>query len=117
MQWVGRAELAAAVSNAGALGILTALTQPMPEDLVKEIRRCRELTDKPSASTSQFCLRSSLLPYVEYNAAAVDLGGYECQGSSEIAAPAALYAVDSLRTESKNPLGASAAFGGRLRYW
>ena len=62
MQWVGRAELAAAVSNAGGLGILTALTQPMPEDLVKEIRRCRELTDKPSASTSQFCLRSSLLP-------------------------------------------------------
>src|SRR5437899_12783510 len=47
MQWVGRAELASAVSNAGALGILTGLTQPTPEDLRKEIKRCREMTDKP----------------------------------------------------------------------
>ena len=39
MQWVGRAELASAVSNAGALGIITGLTQPTPEDLVKEIAR------------------------------------------------------------------------------
>ena len=37
MQWVGYAGLVSAVSNAGALGILTALTQPTPEDLVKEI--------------------------------------------------------------------------------
>ena len=37
MQWVGLAELASAVSNAGGLGIITALTQPTPEDLVKEI--------------------------------------------------------------------------------
>ena len=47
MQWVGRAELASAVSNAGALGILTGLTQPTPDDLRKEIKRCREMTDKP----------------------------------------------------------------------
>ena len=47
MQWVGRAELTSAVANAGALGFLTALTQPTPEDLVKEIARCREMTDKP----------------------------------------------------------------------
>ena len=47
MQWVGRAELVAAVANAGALGFITALTQPTPEDLTKEIQRCRELTDKP----------------------------------------------------------------------
>lgn len=47
MQWVGRAELAAAVSNAGGLGVITALTQPTPEDLRQEIRRARELTDKP----------------------------------------------------------------------
>ena len=46
MQWVGLAELASAVSNAGGLGILTALTQPTPEDLEKEIRRCRELLDR-----------------------------------------------------------------------
>src|SRR6478735_108674 len=47
MQWVGRAELVAAVANAGALGLITALTQPTPEDLTKEIARCRSLTDKP----------------------------------------------------------------------
>lgn len=47
MHYVGFAELAAAVSNAGGLGILTALTQPTPEALAREIRRCRELTDKP----------------------------------------------------------------------
>ena len=47
MQWVGRAELAAAVSNAGGLGILTALTQPTPEALAAEIARCRMMTDKP----------------------------------------------------------------------
>ena len=47
MQWVGYAELVSAVSNAGALGILTALTQPTPEDLAKEIERTREMTDKP----------------------------------------------------------------------
>ncbi len=47
MQWVGRAELAAAVSNAGGLGTLSALTQPTPEDLGREIERCRRLTDQP----------------------------------------------------------------------
>jgi len=47
MQWVGRAEMAAAVSNAGGLGTLGALTQPTPEDLGREIDRCRTMTDKP----------------------------------------------------------------------
>jgi len=47
MHYVGVAELASAVSNAGGLGILTALTQPTPEHLRQEIRRCREMTDKP----------------------------------------------------------------------
>jgi nitronate monooxygenase len=56
MQWVGRAELTSAVANAGALGFLTALTQPTPEDLVKEIARCREMTDKP------FGVNLTLLP-------------------------------------------------------
>src|SRR6202034_436927 len=49
MMWVGRAELAAAVSNAGGLGILTALTQPTPQALRLEIERCRSMTDKPFA--------------------------------------------------------------------
>jgi NADH:quinone reductase (non-electrogenic) len=47
MHYVGFAELAAAVSNAGGLGIITGLTQRTPADLAKEIRRCREMTDKP----------------------------------------------------------------------
>ncbi|MEC4723371.1 nitronate monooxygenase family protein [Noviherbaspirillum sp. CPCC 100848] len=47
MHYVGYATLASAVSNAGGLGIITALTQRTPEALAAEIRRCRELTDKP----------------------------------------------------------------------
>lgn len=56
MQWVGYAELASAVSNAGGLGILTALTQPTPEDLRMEIRRCRSMTARP------FGVNITLLP-------------------------------------------------------
>jgi NAD(P)H-dependent flavin oxidoreductase YrpB (nitropropane dioxygenase family) len=56
MQWVGYAELASAVSNAGGLGLLTALTQPTPEDLRKEIRRTRKMTNKP------FGVNLTLLP-------------------------------------------------------
>ena len=47
MMWVGTADLAAAVSNAGGFGIVTALTFPTPEELIKEIARCRDMTDKP----------------------------------------------------------------------
>lgn len=47
MHYVGLAELAAAVSNAGGLGIITGLTQRTPELLAQEIARCREMTDKP----------------------------------------------------------------------
>ena len=47
MHDVGYAELAAAVSNAGGLGIITGLTQPTPEDLSREIARCAEMTDQP----------------------------------------------------------------------
>ena len=47
MHFVGFAELAAAVSNAGGLGLITGLTQPSPERLGKEIARCREMTDRP----------------------------------------------------------------------
>lgn len=74
MQWVGYAELAAAVSNAGGLGILTALTQPTPQDLAREIARCREMTDKP------FAVNVTVLPavnapnYKEYAHVIVDSG-------------------------------------------
>ena len=47
MHYVGFAEMAAAVSNAGGVGIITGLTQRTPEDLAKEIARCREMTSKP----------------------------------------------------------------------
>ena len=58
MQWVGYAELASAVSNAGGLGILTALTQPTPEDLRKEIRKCKTMTNNP------FAVNITLLPAI-----------------------------------------------------
>ena len=47
MHYVGFAPLAAAVSNAGGLGIITALTQKTPSDLANEISKCRDMTDKP----------------------------------------------------------------------
>jgi nitronate monooxygenase len=47
MMWVGTAEMASAVSNAGGLGIITALTQPSPQALRDEIERCKGMTDKP----------------------------------------------------------------------
>jgi nitronate monooxygenase len=74
MQWVGRAELAAAVSNAGGLGILTALTQPSPEHLRREIERCRSLTDKPFGVNLTILPSIELPPYMEYADAIVGGG-------------------------------------------
>ncbi|KAI1654765.1 hypothetical protein F4813DRAFT_369315 [Daldinia decipiens] len=74
MQHVGYAELAAAVSNAGGLGLLTALTQPTPEDLRNEIRRCRKMTKNP------FGVNITLLPalvppnYAAYAQVVIDEG-------------------------------------------
>jgi nitronate monooxygenase len=65
MHYVGYAELAAAVSNAGGLGIITALTQGTPEKLAAEIARCREMTDKP------FGVNLTFLP---------SLGNYDFEG-------------------------------------
>ena len=66
MHYVGFAELASAVSNAGGLGIITGLTQKTPSDLAKEIARCHEMTDKP------FGVNLTFLPTV----AAPDYPGY-----------------------------------------
>ena len=74
MQWVGYAELVSAVSNAGALGILTALTQPSPEDLVKEIQRAREMTDKPFGVNLTVLPTINPPPYEEYAQAIVGSG-------------------------------------------
>src|SRR6266568_4860378 len=66
MHYVGFAEMAATVANAGGLGFITALSQRTPELLAKEIRRCREMTDKP------FGINLTLLPAVS----APDYPGY-----------------------------------------
>lgn len=66
MQNVGYAELAAAVSNAGGLGIITGLTQPTPEDLDKEIKRCKQMTDKPFGVNLTILPTIKPVPYEEY---------------------------------------------------
>ena len=74
MQWVGRAELVAAVANAGALGFITALTQPTPEDLTKEIARCRQMTDKPFGVNLTILPTIKPVPYDEYTDAIIGSG-------------------------------------------
>jgi NAD(P)H-dependent flavin oxidoreductase YrpB (nitropropane dioxygenase family) len=74
MMWVGRAELAAAVSNAGGLGILTALTQPTPDALRQEIERCRSMTDKPFGVNLTILPSVTPPPYAEYRQAIIDSG-------------------------------------------
>ncbi len=74
MQWVGRAELVAAVANAGALGMLTALTQPTPEDLRKEIARTRELTDQPFGVNLTILRAIPPPPYEEYRQVIIESG-------------------------------------------
>lgn len=74
MQWVGKAPLVAAVAEAGALGFLTALTQPTPEALAKEIARTRELTDKPFGVNLTILPAMTPPPYAEYRAAIIESG-------------------------------------------
>ena len=66
MHYVGFADLAAAVSNAGGLGVITALTQKTPELLAREIARCREMTDKPFGVNLTFLPAFVEPPYPEY---------------------------------------------------
>ncbi|MGC5626760.1 NAD(P)H-dependent flavin oxidoreductase [Georgenia sp. Z1344] len=74
MQWVSVAELTAAVSNAGGLGVLGALTQPTPEDLRAEIARTRELTDKPFGVNLTFLPAMTPPPYAEYVKVIIESG-------------------------------------------
>ena len=74
MHYVGFAELASAVSNAGGLGIITGLTQKTPELLAQEIARCRDMTDRPFAVNLTFLPTLSAPPYPEYIAAIVEGG-------------------------------------------
>ncbi|ABL83635.1 MULTISPECIES: nitronate monooxygenase [unclassified Nocardioides] len=74
MQWVARAELVSAVANSGALGFLSALTFPTPEDLATEIARCRELTDRPFGVNLTVLPSIEPRPYAEYRQAIAESG-------------------------------------------
>jgi nitronate monooxygenase len=74
MHYVGLAELAAAVSNAGGLGIITGLTQKTPELLAREIRRCHDMTDQPFGVNLTFLPAFTSPPYPEYIAAIAEGG-------------------------------------------
>lgn len=74
MHFVGYAELAAAVSAAGGLGIITGLTQRTPADLANEIRRCREMTDKPFGVNLTFLPAVAPPDYPGYVRAIIDGG-------------------------------------------
>ncbi|WP_327194306.1 nitronate monooxygenase family protein [Novosphingobium mangrovi (ex Hu et al. 2023)] len=74
MMWVGVAELVAAVANSGALGFLTALTQPTPEALAKEIARTRSMTDRPFGVNLTILPSITPPPYAEYRAAIIESG-------------------------------------------
>ncbi|WP_311969895.1 nitronate monooxygenase family protein [Pseudomonas baltica] len=84
MQWAAKAELVAAVANAGALGTLSALTQPTPEDLAREIQRCQGLTDRPFAVNLTLLPTLKPVPYSEYCAAIIEggVGIVETAGSN-----------------------------------
>ena len=74
MHHVGYAEMAAAVSNAGGLGIITGLTQRTPEDLAREIDRCHGMTDQPFGINVTFLPSFAAPPYPEYIRAIVEGG-------------------------------------------
>ena len=74
MHYVGFAELAAAVSNAGGLGTITGLTQKTPADLANEIAKCRDLTDKPIAVNLTFLPTVNAPDYPGYVKAIIDGG-------------------------------------------
>jgi NADH:quinone reductase (non-electrogenic) len=74
MTGVGTADLIAAVANAGALGFLTALTQPTPEALTAEIARCREMTDRPFGVNLTILPTIRPVPYDEYRQAICESG-------------------------------------------
>ncbi|WP_229718785.1 NAD(P)H-dependent flavin oxidoreductase, partial [Nocardia jinanensis] len=74
MTGLGTAPLISAVAEAGALGFLTALTQPTPEDLAKEIARTRELTDRPFGVNLTILPTIDPVPYDEYRAVIIESG-------------------------------------------
>ncbi len=100
MQWVGRAELVSAVANAGALGFITALTQPTPEALEAEIARCRTMTDKPFGVNLTILPAIVPPPYAEYRQAIIESGikivetaGYKPQEHVDVFAAAGVKVI------------------------
>lgn len=92
MMWIGTADLAAAVSNAGGLGIITALNHPTPEALTKEIARCRKMTSKPFGVNVTILPAIKPPPYEEYVKAIIASG------------------VEIIETAGRNPQPFMAAF-------
>lgn len=74
LMWIARAELAAAIGNAGGIGFLTALTHPTPEALEAEIRKTRELTDKPFGVNVTFLPTLKPVDYGAYIDVCIDQG-------------------------------------------
>lgn len=74
MMWVGTADMASAVSNAGGLGIITALTCASPDALRAEIERCRTLTDKPFGVNLTLLPSLNPPPYAQYRRAIIESG-------------------------------------------
>ena len=74
MTRVGKAELIGAVANAGALGFITAHSAGKPEDLEKEVRKCRDITDKPFGVNLTILPSITPIPYDEYRQAIIECG-------------------------------------------
>src|SRR6478609_145938 len=122
MQWVGRAELVAAVANAGALGLITALTQPTPEDLTKEIARCRDMTNKPQEHVDEFKKHGikilhkctsvrHALSAERMGADAISIDGFECAGHPGEDDTPGLILIPAAADKVKIPMIASGGFG------
>lgn len=74
MQWVGRAELVSAVAEAGGLGFITALSQASPEALMREVERCRSMTDQSFGVNLTILPSINPPPYAEYRRAIIESG-------------------------------------------
>lgn len=103
MQWVGTAELVSAVANAGALGFLTALTQPTPHALADEIARCRTMTDKPFGVNLTVFPTMNAPDYNGYAQAIIDggIGVVETAGTPAVAEQWAMFKAAGVKVIHK----------------
>lgn len=114
--WVRYAEMVAPVANAGALGLLTALTQPTPEDLAKEIARTKEMTDKPFGVNLTILPAIEPLPHAEYRQAIIE-GGVKIVLCKRAARSSKTFStllrafVDAKRWPTGSPMVASGLLG------